>query len=321
MKADFEEIASVTDNLIAENIKMAEEINVEKELKFIEKEEIKILLYLDDAYPGRLKEITDFPPVLFVKGDTSIFSGHCIAVIGTRSPSGYGESMAKKFSYELAQSGVVIVSGMARGIDSISHQSAIDAGGKTIAVLGSGIDKIYPPENKKLYYKIAERGAVISEFPIGMPPYPGNFLKRNRIISGLSEGVLVIEAPEKSGVFSTVNWALMQGKDVFALPSNITNERGAGTNKLIKEGAYLVTSVKDILNILKIYPEYEKKVKEVKISPEEEKIFSLISFEPVHFDKLLEESGKNMGELSSLLLSLEVKGLIKQLPGKYYVRF
>ncbi len=321
MKADFEEIASVTDNLIAENIKMAREINVEKELKFIEKEEIKILLYLDDAYPERLKEITDFPPVLFVKGDTSIFSGHCIAVIGTRSPSSYGESMAKKFSYELAQSGVVIVSGMARGIDSISHQSAIDAGGKTIAVLGSGIDKIYPPENKKLYYKIAKRGAVISEFPIGMPPYPGNFLKRNRIISGLSEGVLVIEAPEKSGVFSTVNWALMQGKDVFALPSNITNERGAGTNKLIKEGAYLVTSVKDILNILKIYPEYEKKVKEVKISPEEEKIFSLISFEPVHFDKLLEESEKNMGELSSLLLSLEIKGLIKQLPGKYYVRF
>lgn len=215
---------------------------------YLKKNNIQVIKITDKEYPEKLKQIYDAPKTLYIKGEKNVLNETGIAIIGARMCSIYGKNVTEKFSYDLAKRKIVTISGLARGIDTACHMGTVRAKGKTIAVLGSGIDIIYPGENKLLAEEIIKNGgAIISEFPIGMRPLPTNFPRRNRIISGLSDGVVVVEAKQKSGTFITVDFALEQGKEVYAVPGNINSITSTGTNELIKQGAKVVTSVKDIL--------------------------------------------------------------------------
>lgn len=222
--------------------------NLEKYIEYMEKYKIKVITIYDKEYPNKLKNIYDPPIVLFIKGNTEILSNISIGIVGCRKCSQYGINVAQKISYELAKEGIIVISGMAKGIDSYAHIGCLNAKGKTLAVLGSGLDRIYPKENMRLYNEIVNNGgAVLSEYIIGTKPDKMNFPARNRIISGLSNGIVVVEAKKKSGTLITVDFALEQGKDIYVIPGNITSENSIGTNELIKQGAKCVTSVEDIL--------------------------------------------------------------------------
>ncbi|MDP2683321.1 MAG: DNA-processing protein DprA [Deltaproteobacteria bacterium] len=318
----------------AANIKSFKEWDwVEKEISLIEKQDVVFLTLRHSDFPKALLSIPDPPPYLYVKGTICKKDENAIAVVGTRIPTQYGISAAEGISRELAGSGITIVSGMARGIDTAAHRGALAANGRTIAVLGSGIDVIYPSDNKKLYEQIISNGAVVSEFPIGMSPLAENFPQRNRIISGLVKGVLVVEASEKSGSLITAGLALDYGRDVFALPGNITSFKSKGANKLIKQGAKLVEDARDILEELSIsgtgmtgaglkpvpaVPDSLRKI-QADLSSEEEKIMSLLD-EPSFIDTIIQRTGLPTQKVSALLLDMELKGLVQQQAGKQFIR-
>jgi len=298
----------------------------EEEIKMAEAQNIKILCLEDEEYPKLLKQIHDPPPIIYLKGNLSENIKHSIAIVGTRVATHYGLETAKRFAGELSSLGVTVVSGLALGIDSAAHEGSLEAGGNTIAVLGSGVDKIYPPSNSGLAAKILDAGgALISEFPIGFPPDSWTFPQRNRIISGLSLGVIVVEGNYDSGAMITAKVALEQGREVFAVPQNIGSEQGRGPHWLIKQGAKLVESIDDVLDELQHVLNIKRVMKsEVKrdysnLKPEEQKIISYLSFEPKHIDMISNESGFSISEVSSLLLMLEVKKSIRQLPGKMFL--
>lgn len=278
----------------------------------------------DEDYPHWLGKIHDPPYLLYYRGDLSSLNELSIAIVGSRRASSYGKTQSFRLSRELAAQGITIVSGMARGIDTEAHKGALEAGGKTVAVLGSGLNTIYPPENKQLYNQISQQGAVISEFPPHTHPEPGNFPMRNRVIAGLSQGVLVVEAQQRSGALITVDFALEQGRDVFAVPGPINSKNSEGSNNLIKQGACLVSEINDILSEYGIdQEENETNLQQGQLftlSSEEKQLLELLSSETKHFDDLLYESKKTIGELSTSLLQMEVKGIIKALPGNYYVK-
>lgn len=288
---------------------------------------IEIIDFWDERYSENLKRIYDPPAFLFVKGALAKQDKYAIAIVGTRLPSSYGKVIAEKFAKDLAQKGLAIVSGLARGIDTISHWAAIQSGGRTIAVLGSGLDKIYPGENKKLTEKIIEQGALISEFPMGTEPDAVNFPRRNRIISGLALGTIVVEAGLKSGALLTANYALEQNREIFAVPGNINSPKSIGTNQIIKDGAKLITDVNDVLVELEpqlkhFLKQDEARSKELPedLSELEKLLLNKLSNEPIHIDKLANVIGKSTAETLSALLPLEFKDLVKQLPGKMFVR-
>lgn len=236
---------------IVQNMQKAKDAKLlEKYEKYILKNDIKIINISDDNYPAKLKNIYAPPITIFAKGDISLLNSKSIAIVGSREPSKYGIYVAEKFSKELSKEGITIVSGLARGIDTFAHVGALSSFGKTIAVLGSGIDIVYPKENAKYYREISEKGLIISEYIVGTAPESKNFPQRNRIISGLSDGVLVVEASKNSGTMITTDFALEQGKELYVIPGNITSNLSAGTNNLIKEGAKLVTDVYEILEDL-----------------------------------------------------------------------
>lgn len=236
---------------IVQNMQKAKDAKLlEKYEKYILKNDIKIINISDDNYPAKLKNIYAPPITIFAKGDISLLSSKAIAIVGSREPSKYGIYVAEKFSKELSKEGITIVSGLARGIDTFAHVGALSSFGKTIAVLGSGIDVVYPKENAKYYREISEKGLIISEYIVGTAPESKNFPQRNRIISGLSDGVLVVEARKNSGTMITTDFALEQGKELYVIPGNITSNLSVGTNNLIKEGAKLVTDVYEILEDL-----------------------------------------------------------------------
>ena len=278
------------------------------------------------VYPDNLKNIYNPPEKLFVDGEILPSDNNAIAIVGTRRASYYGMEQCEKLSYDLAIRGITIISGMARGIDSAAHRGALKAKGRTIAVLGSGHNHIYPPENKKLYGEIVKNGAVVSEYEPDIPPFRTNFPKRNRIISGMSKGVVIIEAPRKSGALITADFALEQGRDVFALPGNISSARSSGTNALIKEGAKLVEGISDILEELKNVID----IKEIdsadskpgleKCSSDEKMIFSILSDKSKSIDEISSIANLPVYKISEALLKLELKRLIKGLPGENFVR-
>ncbi len=299
------------------------------------------VLVLDDgSYPELLREIDDPPITLYVKGDwQACFEQPCVAVVGSRKCSTYGENASEMLSRDLAANGICVVSGLARGIDTAAHRGAIVGKGRTIAVLGTGIGQVYPKENAKLVDEIlANGGAVVSQFPLNTPPIPENFPYRNRIISGLSLGVLIIEASERSGSLITARLAMEQNREVLAVPGNITSKNSFGTNYLIKSGAALVQQWQDVVSALpseisaQILPpkidetETQSKSKRQESIPadlneNERKIYKILSpDEPVHIDFLLETSQLSNGDLASAILSLEMRDLIREMAGKRYAR-
>jgi DNA processing protein len=298
-----------------------------REIELLEKKKYSLLTRDDDDYPGLLREIFDPPCVLYCAGRREVLGEDAVAVIGARRPSAYGRAVSEKLAAELASRGVVVISGMARGIDSQAHWGALKEG-KTVAVLGSGLEDIYPPENRKLFSKIAEKGVVITEYPLDSPPLAFHFPLRNRIISGLSQAVVVVEATRRSGSLITARLALEQNREVMAVPGNITSELSQGTHWLIKAGAKLVESWEDVAEELapslkeKLLSQGRGKMEKMpQLDAKEGRIFSALRPDSlIHIDELAENTEFSVSELLAILLSLELKGLIVQSPGKYYQR-
>ncbi|MCX5726526.1 MAG: DNA-processing protein DprA [Candidatus Saganbacteria bacterium] len=305
------------------------QINFETELEAVSKNKINILTLEDGDYPEGLRNIYDPPPVLYIKGNILKADSRALAIVGTRKASRYGLEIAGKLAYELASLGITIVSGLASGIDTSAHKGALEAKGRTIAVFGCGIDIIFPRENRNLAKAIEGSGALVSEFPLGTGPDKGNFPRRNRIISGLSVGVIVVEGHFDSGAMITAKFASDQGREVFAVPGNIDLDQSKGPHWLIKQGAKLVENVDDILEELKMVipgaesskqkAESRKQVDYSSLDESELKIIKALSTEPKHIDDISNSTGLPIQEVSSLLMMLEVKGFVKQLPGKTFV--
>lgn len=293
-----------------------------REKKLAKKEGVEIITTLDEAYPKNLLASHPPPPVLYVAGDLIKEDAIAMAVVGTRNPSPYGKIMGENFSATLSKRGFCIVSGLARGIDTTAHQSALRAGGRTIAVVGTGLDLCYPPENRELVQKIKSHGAVVSQFPFGTEPDRQNFPVRNRIISGLALGVLVVEAGEKSGTMITAYGALDEGREVFAIPGRADSPKSVGCHKLIQRGAKLVVSPDDV--VAEFPPEIQAVVRrpesaeENNIGKNAEAIVELLKGEERHIDFLIGELKLPSSVLLGLLLELELKGFVRQLPGKYF---
>ena len=308
------------------------DIDINEELNLINKHNIEVVAFDETEYPENLKTIYDPPPILYIKGKLKQKDNLSVAIVGSRRASFYGLSMAEGIASELAEFGITVISGMARGIDGAAHKGALKVEGRTIAVLGSGLDCVYPPENKKLFGQIVESGAVISEFPMGTKPLAGNFPRRNRIISGLSQGVVVVEASRNSGALITADFALEQSREVFAIPGKADSLTSFGTNRLIKQGAKLVDNVEDIIEELQlkikdhIKQSKIKKSKESVIPPklnltlEEDKIYNNINAKPKYVDEIIEDSGLSTERVLVNLMQMEIKHLVKQLPGKFFIR-
>lgn len=279
--------------------------------------EIKEIKIEDEKYPNQLKEIKNPPNKIFLVGNEKILQSDGIAVIGSRCNTEYGEKYATKFSKELAKQGLTIISGMAVGIDGFAHKGALSVGGKTIAVLGSGFNNIYPEENKELFKQIIENdGAIITEYEPDVEPNSENFPKRNRIVSGLSKGVLVIEAVYRSGTSITAKLGQSQGRKVFCIPSNLERKNGVGTNQLIKEGASLVTNIDDILNAIKVERKAENNA--VKIPAEYLPIYEVLEDEPMNVNVICKKLKTDISSINANLMLMELEGYIKSLPGNYY---
>lgn len=306
----------------AKNIKgFFEWRKIERILHGLERENARVILYTDEEYPSLLKEIEDSPIVLYVKGEIVDDDRVSIAIVGSRKATSYGRIVTERMAEELTEAGFTIVSGMARGVDTIAHSAALRAGGRTIAVMGSGIDLIYPPENKILFERITGSGYVVTEFPLGTPPNKENFPKRNRLISGLSLGVVVVEATEGSGALITARAALEQNREVFAVPGNINSPNSAGTNELIRRGAKLIQRSDDIIEelapLLRGFIRMRKN-NPVDLTDEEKEVCSKLTFEPRHVDDIVRDSRMPMQKILSLLLSLELKGIVSQTEGKRF---
>lgn len=301
------------------------EPDLERELRGIERLGLTIITLADEDYPRLLRSLPAPPPVLYLLGDYQERDELAIAIVGTRRCTPYGRMVAEQLAKGLGELGMTVVSGMALGIDTAAHRGALAAKGRTLAVLGSGFANVYPQANIGLMRKIGASGGVLSEFPLNTEPERWNFPRRNRIISGLSRGVVVVEAPERSGALITARLALEQGREVFALPGRITDETSRGTNRLLREGAKLVEDIEDIIeefpDLRPILAERGARPRErPKLTPLEERLLEISEWEPLHFDELLERSGLSPTELSHGLLQLQLKDLIKEFPGKRYAK-
>ena len=301
--------------------------NWKEEYDRIKEKGIHFVSYWEEMYPERLRILNGMPYALFYKGCFPRADEFPVAIVGARRCTAYGENMTLKFSEELARQGILIISGMARGIDGIAHRGALNVHGKTCAVLGCGVDVCYPKEHKGLYQEIGEKGSILSEFPPGTSPLPHNFPARNRIISGLSEIVMVMEAKEKSGSLITADMALEQGKDVYALPGNVDNPLSRGCNQLISYGAGILLSPEQIMEdlvtkgVIKPNGETQREVKnKIKLEREEDLVYSCLDFYPKNKEQILNETKMVPYQLNSVLVSLELKGYIEERSKNYYVK-
>jgi DNA processing protein len=306
--------------------------DIKREIDATAGQNCQMVTLADPQYPTLLRCIHDPPPYIYVKGNLAD-TEKSMALVGSRQASSYGIAVAKRLGMDLALLGLVVVSGMARGIDAAAHDGALSAKGNTIAVLGSGLGIVYPPENEKLFHRIIESGAVISEFPIMEPPNAYNFPARNRIIAGMTLGTVVVEAAAKSGSLITARLAADQGREVFAVPGSINSAKSSGVHNLLKQGAKLVTSVNDIIEEFPrlMFDAVSKEPQEredhganvnpmLPMTPEESCIFNLIEPYPIHIDELSQKAGLGIGPLAGILLNLELKGVVTQMPGKYFCK-
>lgn len=307
-----------TDNILSVRSKL----NPDNELLKVERAGARLLTREDNEYPLLLRRLDDAPIVLYIRGSIAPADERSLAVVGTRRATTYGKDVAYQFSKQLAAHGVTIVSGLAHGIDAAAHQAAIDTGGRTIAVFGCGIDRTYPSDHRKLADMITERGALISEFPIGARPEARHFPRRNRLISGISLGVLIVEAPLKSGALITADHAAEQGREVFAVPGNIFNSGSEGAHALIQDGAKLVTRVEDILDELDIVHEgVQTRVSTEKLAPADEVetlLLESLSHDPLHIDEIARQTGLPVSNVTSILTILELKGLARMVGHMQY---
>ena len=297
-------------------------LDLDAELARIETAGIQLLTWQMPEYPSYLKETPTPPPLLYMSGELRDVDRFSVAVVGTRRLTSYGRQVTKDLVTGLVHNGVTVVSGLARGIDAVAHKTAVELDGRTIAVLGSGLDCVYPSENRMLAKQITDgKGAMISEYGLGVRPEAKNFPPRNRIISGLSLGVIVVEAGERSGALITTNFALEQDRDVFAVPGNINSPVSMGPNKLIQQGAKLVTKVDDVLEELNLHMVAEKTAVQLALpeSNEEVALYTHLSAQPIHIDELRRETGLSSSEVSSTLTLMELKGMVQQIGGMNYV--
>jgi DNA processing protein len=325
-KASQAEIASALDSeILADQVTALRQlIQLPQAMEQLRQRGIGVVTLADESYPVLLGHIYNPPPVLFYLGDMDRLTSWPVAVVGTRTPTPYGKKVALWLGEELARHQVTVISGMARGIDSLAHRGALNSGGVTAAVLGCGLDIVYPRENSQLMTEISGSGVVISEFPLGTPPEARNFPARNRIISGLALGTVVVEAAEKSGALITANVALEQGRDVMAVPGQITAPYSRGPNNLIKQGAAVVLGAGDIMAELGMgvlfTPHSNDSSGHLKMNEDEVLLSRLIEYEPVSVEMLVQKTGLPAGQVLTALMFLEMKGLIKQMPGRLYTR-
>lgn len=282
---------------------------------------ITVLTWEDEGYPHRLKEIGQSPPVLYVRGELLPEDEWAIAIVGTRRVTHYGRQVAEEVAAAMAHNGITVVSGLARGVDAVAHQGALNAGGRTIAVLGNGVDRIYPPEHRRLAERIIDCGALISDYAPGTPPEGINFPPRNRIISGLSLGVVVVEAGERSGALITSGFAAEQGREVFAVPGNITAPQSKGANRLIQQGAHPLLSPQDVLETLNLTQISEHRAARSVLPADatEALLLEMMSQEPIHVDEIRNKTEMPIEKVSSTLALMELKGMVRQVGGMHYV--
>ncbi|MFH1241449.1 MAG: DNA-processing protein DprA [Pseudomonadota bacterium] len=326
--SELQSVEGVRRDVAEEILKRRFVPEAEKELRKAERFEARVVAYTDPSYPELLREIDSPPMVIYIKGKDIRRDKTFVAMVGSRNPTHYGIKAAQKIGIGLSRRGAGVVSGLARGIDAASHIGCLRGGGFTIAVLGTGIDRIYPSINKSLSEEIAETGAVISEFPMGTPPEPRNFPIRNRIISGLSRGVVVVEATKKSGSLITASCALDQGREVFAVPGSIDSFKSTGTHFLIKQGAKLVENADDILEEFGFTdkaPYGGEKLSAPSAAPmdmdeSEMRVYEIVGDYPIHIDQIVRMGEMDPGQVSSILMRMELMGMVQQLPGKMFVR-
>ncbi|HSL28915.1 MAG TPA: DNA-processing protein DprA [Anaerolineales bacterium] len=313
--------AGLSLKLIERIVQARQNVDLEKVWGKIEAQGIKILTWEDETYPQRLKEIEQPPPVLYLRGEYLPEDLFAVAVVGTRRVTAYGRQITEELAAFLAANGITVISGLARGVDAIAHQTSLKAGGRTIGVLGSGVDKIYPPEHRALAEKMIEHGAIISDYPPGTPPEASNFPPRNRIVSGLSLAVVVVEAGETSGALITAEFAAEQGREVFAVPGSILAPQSKGTNKLIQNGALPLLSVNDLMQALDLTRMGEQKAAR-KIIPGDEteaRLMNVLGDEPLHVDEIRNQAELPIERVSAALALMELKGMVRQVGGMTYV--
>ena len=304
--------------------------SIKRELNAIERERVEVLTLLDPTYPARLKMIADPPPLLYITGTLTEQDELAVAIVGARRATAAGRAVTEELSHDLAGAGMTVVSGLARGVDAAAHRGALAAQGRTIAVLGSGIDRTYPPEHERLRRQIEERGAIVSEVPMGAPPHSHHFPRRNRIISGLSLGVIVTEAAVDSGSLITARMAAEQGREVFAVPGFVKENTSRGTNALLKEGAALIERAQDVIDAvmpqlepalrLRLQPSREKREQSDHLGQEEQLVYDALSYDPLTVDDMIIATGLSVSMVVVSLLSLELRQRVTQLPGHRYLR-
>ena len=313
--------AGLSPKLAERVIQIRKSVNLENYMNQVEKNNIKILTWNDDDYPVHLKEIDQPPPVLYLHGEVTADDAWAVGIVGTRAVTSYGRQVTEELATVLAQNGVTVVSGLARGVDAVAHNAALKAGGRTLAVLGSGVDKIYPPEHRQLAEKIAQHGAVISDYAPGTAPESANFPPRNRIISGLSLAVVVVEAGDISGALITADFAVNQGRDVFAVPGLVYAPQSKGTNRLIANGARILLQPMDVLEALDLTRNVERREvrRAVPSDATEAAVLNLLSAQPAHVDDIRARLSLPVEKISAALTMMELKGMVRQVGGMNYV--
>lgn len=313
--------AGLSQRIVDNLLQVRSEVDLTKIWERLERQGISALTWADTLYPRRLSEIEQPPPVLYVRGKILDEDSWAVAIVGTRNPTAYGRQVAAEIAAILAQSGVTVVSGLARGIDAIAHQACLEAGGRTLAVLGSGVDLVYPPEHRQLAQRITAQGALISDYAPGTPPDAANFPPRNRIISGLARAVIVVEAGEKSGALITAAFAADQGREVFAVPGGIYAPLSKGTNRLIQEGARPLLDCQELLAILKLGPvaEFHTARSALPLDATETRLLELLGNDALHVDEISQRSNLPVEKISSTLVMMELKGMVRQMGGMQYM--
>ncbi len=319
--ADAFAAAGLSPRIVENLMTVRRQIDPEKILERIQGQGIQVITWMDEEYPSVLKEIDQPPPLLYMRGTFLTDDEWAVAIVGTRRVTAYGRQVTEEIASMLARNGLTVISGLARGVDAIAHQAALNVGGRTIAVLGSGVDRIYPPEHKKLAEQIAANGCILSDYAPGTPPDGQNFPPRNRIISGLAKATIVIEAGVTSGALITARFAAEQGREVFAVPGPIHAPQSQGTNDLISQGAHPLLRPAEVLEVLHLEKAQvqQQARRAIPADPVEAGLLKLLGPEPIHVDEIQAQSGLSIDKVSATLALLELKGFIRQVGGMNYV--